>query len=88
MNSSEKAYDRDIFLSQFIGCECNEPDNIELSEYDKSISEINAMIQHSIDIGNMEEVAQWRKMLQRTRVDKRRAKARMIESKRMEFALT
>lgn len=88
MNSSEKAYDRDIFLSQFIGCECNETDNIELSEYDKSISEINSMIQHSIDIGNMEEVAQWRKMLQQTRVDKRRAKARMIESKRMEFALT
>lgn len=88
MNSSEKAYNRDVFLREFVGCKCGDQEDIQLSEYEKSISEINAMIQYNIDIGNQEEIAYWRKMLQRTRVEKRRAKARMIESKRMEFALT
>ena len=88
MNSSEKAYDRDIFLANFTGCKCFSVD-VSLDEYDKSISEINAMIQHNIDIGNDEEVAQCRKMLQRTKVEKRRNKVRMIESKKeTELALT
>lgn len=89
MNSSEKAYDRYVFLREFVGCKCGDQEDISLSEYKKSISEINAMIQHNIDIGNQEEIAYWRKMLQRTRVEKRRAKARMIEIEReMELALT
>ncbi len=88
MNSSEKAYERDKLIADFIECNCFNSDYSQ-KEYDNSIAEINAMIQHSIGIENDEEIAQWRKMLQRTRVEKRRAKARMIESKReMEFALT
>lgn len=88
MNSSEKAYDRDEFLMNFIGNCCSAAD-CSLDEYDKSIDEINEMIAHSIDIGDEKEVSQWRKLLQRTRVEKRRCKARMIESKnRMEIALT
>jgi hypothetical protein len=79
MNSSEQAYDRDNFLANFIGCKCFD---VECSkeEYDDSISEINAMIQHNIDIGNSEEIKEWRKMLQRAKVEKRRAG--MIESKK------
>ena len=87
-NSAEKTYDQKKFIAEFIGCDCFESEVEDLSEYDESISEINAMIDHSIMIGDEEEVSQWRKMLQQTKVAKRRAK-RMIESKnRMELALT
>lgn len=87
-NSAEKTYDQKKFIAEFIGCDCFEVEVEDLSEYDESISEINAMIDHSIMIGNEEEVSNWRKMLQQTKVAKRRAK-RMIESKsRMELALT
>ena len=87
-NSAEKTYDQKKFIAEFIGCDCFEAEVEDLSEYDESISEINAMIDHSIMIGNEEEVSNWRKMLQQTKVAKRRAK-RMIENKnRMEFALT
>lgn len=87
-NSAEKTYDQKKFIAEFIGCDCFEAEVEDLSEYDESISEINAMIDHSIMIGDEEEVSQWRKMLQQTKVAKRRAK-RMIENKnRMEFALT
>ena len=88
MNSSEQAYDRDNFLANFAGCQCFTED-VSAEEYDKSIDEINAMIAHCIDIGDTEEVSQWRKLLQRTKVEKRRSKARMIENKNeMELALT
>lgn len=87
-NSAEKTYDQKKFIAEFICCDCFEAEVEDLSEYDESISEINAMIDHSIMIGDEEEVSQWRKMLQQTKVAKRRAK-RMIESKnRMELALT
>lgn len=87
-NSAEKTYDQKKFIAEFIDCDCFEAEVEDLSEYDESISEINAMIDHSIMIGNEEEVSNWRKMLQQTKVAKRRAK-RMIESKnRTEFALT
>lgn len=87
-NSSEKIYDQKKLIAEFIGCDCFGTKVDEFSEYDKSIVEINAMIEHNIRIGNAEEVAQWRAMLQQTKVEKRRAK-RMIESnKRMEPALT
>lgn len=87
-NSAEKTYDQKKFIAEFIGCDCFESEVEDLSEYDESISEINVMIDHSIMIGDEEEVSQWRKMLQQTKVAKRRAK-RMIESKkRMELALT
>ena len=87
-NSAEKTYDQKKFIAEFIGCDCFEAEVEDLSEYDKSIVEINAMIDHSISVGDVEEISQWRKMLQQTKVAKRRAK-KMIESKnRMELALT
>ena len=48
-NSSELAYDRDNFISDFIGCECFQSECAS-SEYDESISQINAMINYCIDI--------------------------------------
>lgn len=87
-NSSEKVYEQKKFIADFIGCECFKNNCKDLHEYDESISEINAMIAHNIEIGDEEEISFWRKMLQQTRVEKRRAK-KMIESKnRMEPALT
>ena len=42
MNSSEKAYDRDNFLANFIGCQCFTAECSQ-KEYDDNIAEINAM---------------------------------------------
>ena len=87
MNTSDATYDRNRFIAEFIGCDCYES-ACSPSEYDESISEIQNMIDYSIESGNEKEVAEWRKELQKTKVAKRRAK-RMIESNnRMEIALT
>lgn len=77
-NSSERAYDRDVFMLEFAGgCAA---DNIYVSqaEYTEAILEIESMIQYSIYRGDEEEVKFWRAMLQRTRVEKRRAKMKNL----------
>lgn len=85
-NSSDTAYDSAKFIADFMECECFNGYGTK-NEYDKSIEDINAMINYCIDSGNEEEVKSWRKLLQQTRVEKRRAK--MIERKNAkEFALT
>ena len=85
-NSSELAYDRDNFISDFIGCECFQ-NECNSSKFDESIEQINAMINYCIDIKDEEEISFWRKLLQQTKVAKRRAK--MIENNNTkEFALT
>lgn len=60
---------------------------MDISEYDESMEEINCMLQHCIEIGDESEVSFWRKMLQQKKVEKRRAK-KMIENSRMEVAYT
>ncbi len=89
MNKSEMAYDQTQLMADFIGCDCfgiNE--NLSLSDYDDAIQEIMSMIEYCIDIGDKTEVAEWRRMLQQTKVEKRRAK-KMIENKnRLEPVLT
>lgn len=88
MNKSEAVYDQKQFIADLIGCDCfGIGENVRLSEYDESIGEINCMIQRCIDIGDESEVSFWRKMLQQTRVEKRRAK-KMIDNSRMEVAYT
>lgn len=88
MNKSEMVYDQKQLIADLIGCDCFGIDeNVDLSEYDKSIEEINCMLQHCIEIGDESEVSFWRKMLQQTKVEKRRAK-KMIENSRMEVAYT
>ena len=89
MNKSEMAYDQTQLMADFIGCDCfgiNE--YLSLSDYDDAIQEIMSMIEYCIDIGDKTEVAEWRRMLQQTKVEKRRAK-KMIENKnRLEPVLT
>lgn len=88
MNKSEAVYDQKQLIADLIGCDCFGIDeNVDLSEYDESMEEINCMLQHCIDIGDEKEVSFWRKMLQQTKVEKRRAK-KMIENSRMEIAYT
>ena len=89
MNKTDAVYEQKQFIADLIDCECfgfNE--NVRLSDYDDSILEIMSMIEYNIDIGDKKEVAEWRRMLQQTKIEKRRAK-KMIESKnRMEPVLT
>lgn len=88
MNKSEMVYDQKQLIADLIGCDCFGIDeNVDLSEYDESMEEINGMLQHCIEIGDESEVSFWRQMLQQTKVEKRRAK-KMIENSRMEVAYT
>lgn len=89
MNKSEMAYDQTQLMADFIGCDCfSINENLSLSDYDDAIQEIMSMIEYCIDIGDKTEVAEWRRMLQQTKVEKRRAK-KMIENKnRLEPVLT
>lgn len=90
MNSAEKVYESNKFIADFIYCDCYESDcevENDLEGYDEAISEVTAMIQHFIVVGNKQEVAAWRKYLNKLKIEKRRVKERM-ESKRKEFALT
>lgn len=89
MNKSEVVYDQKQLIADLIDCECFGIDEkVNISEYDKSIEEINSMIDYYITVGNEEEVAEWRKMLQQTKVEKRRAKKMIDNSNRMELAYT
>lgn len=75
-NSSDQAYDRNKFIANFIDCQCFGSHGTK-DEYDESIAEINTMIDYCIDLEDEEEIKSWRKLLQQTKVEKRRAK--MIE---------
>lgn len=86
MNHSERIYSQKKFIADFIGRECFEDECVELSEYDESIAEIHAMIDYYIVHRNDDEVAYWRKMLQQTKVAKRRAKKMIEKTNRMEIA--
>lgn len=88
MNKSEMVYDQKRLIADLIGCGCFGIDeNVDLSKYDESMEEISCMLQYCIDIGDESEVSFWRKMLQQAKVEKRRAK-KMIENSRMEVAYT
>lgn len=78
VNSSDVAYDKGEFLLDLFGGCPGREQVCSSSDYDKGISEIKCLIQHFIDIGNTEEVASLRRMLQREKVAKRRAK--MVEN--------
>lgn len=89
MNKSDAVYEQKQLMADFIGCECfgiNE--NVKPSDYDDAILEIMSMIEYNIDVGDKKEVAEWRRMLQQTRVEKRRAKKMIENNNRMEPVLT
>lgn len=87
MNKSETVYDQKQLIADLIGCECFGIDeDVDISEYDKSIEEINSMISYYITASNKAEVSDWRKMLQQVKVEKRRAKKMIDNKNRMEIA--
>lgn len=71
-NSSEAAFDRDAFLLELAGGCVLSGETLAGEDYDEGIAEIQAMIRHFLDLGDLDEVAQWRRLLQRTKVEKRR----------------
>lgn len=77
-NTSESAYDADMFLLDFVGGCVADNTYVSQVEYTEAILEIESMIQYSIYRGDEEEVKFWRAMLQRTRVEKRRAKMKNL----------
>lgn len=89
MNKAETVYNQKQIMADFIGCDCfGISENVSLSDYDDAISEIMSMIEHCIDIGDKAEVAEWRRMLQQTKVEKRRAKKMIDNKNRLGPALT
>lgn len=89
MNTAEAVYDQKQFIADFIGCECfGINKNVSLTDYDDSIQEIISMIEYNIERGNKKEAAEWRRMLQQTKVEKRRAKKMIENNNRMEPVLT
>lgn len=89
MNKSETIYDQKQLMADFVGCECfGISEDVALLDYDDAILEIMSMIEHCIEIGNKTEVAEWRRMLQQTKVEKRRAKKMIDNKNRLEPALT
>ncbi len=87
MNKANAVYEQKQLIADFIGCECFEfNEDMKLSDYDESIELINCMIEYYIDIGNKKEVAEWRRMLQQTKIEKRRAKEMIDHKNRMEAA--
>lgn len=89
MNKSEMVYDQKQLIANLIGCDCfGVSEETRISDYDDSISEISSMIEYFIDTGNEEETAEWRRMLQQTKVEKRRAKRMAGNKNRTEPAQT
>ena len=89
MNKAETVYNQKQLMADFIGCDCfGIRENVALSDYDKAIREIMFMIDYCIDIGDKTEVAEWRRMLQQTKIEKRRARKMIDHKNRLEPALT
>lgn len=58
MNKSDMIYDQKQIIVDLIECDCFGIDeNVDLSEYDESMEEINGMISWYVAKGNQEEVS-------------------------------
>lgn len=89
MNKADAVYEQKQFIADFIDCECfGNNENVKLSDYNDAILEIMSMIEYNIDIGDKKEAAEWRRMLQQPKIEKRRVKKMIDNKNRMEPALT
>ena len=89
MNKAETVYNQKQLMADFIGCDCfGISENVALSDYDDAISEIISMIEYCIDIWDKTEVAECRRMLQQTKIEKRRARKMIDNKNRLDPALT
>lgn len=82
------AYEHDKLMLALVG-ECCPSDGVpnsvadmekEYEEYRESLDEINVMIQYSQDIGDMEEVASWRRFLMRQKMAMRELKSKIMDA--------
>lgn len=80
MNSSDQAYQRDMFLLDFIDSKCPDAD-CSLSDYDEALEEYQILLSDAIARGNKTEIKDLRRDIQRCRVEKRNYK-RMINNER------
>lgn len=85
MNSTDKAYKRDLLLLELIDSDCMVSSAESVSDYDKSISEYLMLINDRIQHNDLKEVANLRRDLQRCRAEKRNFKRL---NKHKEIALT
>lgn len=89
MNSTDKAYQRDCFLLDFLDSNCNSELSNDISEYDKAIEEYREMLSYAIARNDIYEIAELRREIQHCKAEKRIAKKRLIENQNeMRIALT
>lgn len=71
--SKQILQDREAFCSAFFGEECcNTNDEVSsLEEIDEAISDCKAMLDYSIDLNDKNEIAFWRKLLQKNKMQRR-----------------
>lgn len=63
---------REFYAALFGDEACTADQNVTLQEIEQSIADCIAMIYDSIDQGDKEEIAFWRKMLQENKVQRRK----------------
>jgi len=82
---TNQAYRRDMVMLEFVGENCPVYET-SYEDYKHSLDEINAMIAYSQDMNWPEEVAFWRRLLMRTKMQMRELKNRSQNSCVMEEA--
>lgn len=84
-NSTDLAYERDMFFLKFLDSECTEehPTVPKLSEYDEAIEEYEELLLNAINSGDKKEIKQLRSEIQHCKAEKRRIK-RMIDANKRE----
>lgn len=84
MNSTDLAYQRDMFLLTFLDADCSTSVNADLSDYDDAIAEYGAMFDRAIFLNDKAEIKQLRREIQRTKAEKRLTK-RLIDTNQKEM---
>lgn len=83
-NSTDMAYQRDMFLLSAFSRGCSIQPSENLKDYDNAIQEYEALLDDAIWRNDKQEIQQLRKEIQQTRAEKRIAK-RMIDTKQKEM---
>lgn len=92
-NSTDLAYERDIFILQFLDSECmplkENATEQDIEECNEALMEYDCLLQNAIDRGDKQEIKQLRSEIQHCKAEKRRIKRMIDDNKReMELAYT
>ena len=92
-NSTDLAYERDIFILQFLDSECmplkENATEQDIEECNEALMEYDCLLQNAIDRGDKQEIKQLRSEIQPCKAEKRRIKRMIDDNKReMELAYT